>query len=501
MSSYLALDIGEKRIGVALADQSAPFPAALTTLKADESLKEALYQLLRRYRVVAVVVGMPRNQQGEKTAQSRQVEHVVSQLKIPKNIAVFYQDESLTSVKAEEELARKKKPYSKEAVDALAATYILEDFIKTTAFGQFQEQISKNQDTYQLPSRPKQPTPSPKDQPTKNKKRSLLWVIAAILACILIALITLMFWYNAQLSPRTQEDSYHIVSIKTGSTTGQIADELEQKGVIKSARAFRVYVKFNHITNLQAGDYRLSSKQSVREITDTLASGKITSVDVLIPPGLRLDQIEDILVKNGYTKSDLEAALTQLSASPLLESLPSGANLEGYLFPDTYKIGPDTTAKELLTLILNNFQSQITPDITTGLAAQGLTLRQGIILASIVQKEVSDPDVQPTVAQVFIKRYKAGEVLGSDVTYMYAAKITGQTSSPELDSPYNTRKYPGLPPGPIANFNISALKAVAHPSNTDYSYFVAGDDGEVHFSNTLEEHQALTKQYCTKACQ
>lgn len=485
--NLLALDIGEKRIGVAIADMEVPFPAPLVTLEASEHLATEFKALLRKNQVKAVVIGLPRNQKGERTAQTDRVEHIAKLLKVPDEVPTYWQDESLTSVKAEEELNKRKKPFAKAAVDSLAATYILEDFIRTQASGQLPLQSSDVHAT--------------KLKKTHfNKRKWFLRVVLLLLATVLLIVSSAAAWYIKAISPRTKDDIYSVISVKSGSGTRAIASELQQKKVIRSADAFALYAKLSGTNNLQVGEYRLSSKQSVKSIVETIAGGKVTNVNVLISPGLRLDQIVDALIKDGFTEADVNVALVSVRDHSLLKNLPATIRLEGYLFPDTYKIGPSTTAEELIRLMLNNFQEKITPETLAKLSAQDLTLEQAIILASIVQKEVRDVHVQPTVAQVFIKRYQQGTMLGSDVTYMYIGGLTGKTVDPGLNSPYNTRRFAGLPPTPISNFNISALNAVANPSKTDYLFFVAGDDGQTYFSKTVEEHEALVKKYCTKLC-
>ncbi|MFO0971280.1 MAG: endolytic transglycosylase MltG [Candidatus Saccharimonadales bacterium] len=317
---------------------------------------------------------------------------------------------------------------------------------------------------------------------------------------MLISIIAVTFWYTQSIKARTGGDTFTLVNIQSGSGTRQIALQLEQQKVIKSARAFAWYVRLNGIASLQAGEYRLSSKQSVADIATTLSDGKVTTVNVLIPPGQRLDQIIKILEKEGYKEADIEEALQNVRDHPLLRGLPAGAKLEGYLFPETYSIEPSTTAEQLIRTMLDTFEKRITTETRSGIAAQGLTLQQAIILASIIQKEVPDAEVQRTVAQVFLSRLRQGMVLGSDVTYMYAAAMSGEAATPALDSPYNTRRIQGLPPTAISNFNFSALQAVANPTKTDYLYFVAGDDGVTHFSRTLAEHEALVQKYCKKLC-
>ena len=500
MASYVGLDIGEKRIGVAICDVSAPFPAPLMTLEANPDLAGEFAQVIKKHAVQAVVVGLPRNQSGERTAQTDRVEKIVQLLQIPETVPVYFQDESLTSVKAEDELNRRKKPFSKGDIDALAATYILNDFVQT------QLPSIKHQQTVEPTGNQKAPsTHKPSDKKGKNPKqkslrKKLFTLLGLITVLAICAAIGIIGWYQMALGPRTSEDVYHVITVKSGSSTQDIAENLEQKNVIKSAKAFSIYIRLNSVANLQAGTYRLSSKQSVAQITDVLASGKVTTVNVLISPGQRIDQITAALVKDGYSRSEIDAALLAVRDHPLLANVSENARLEGYLFPDTYKIDPTTSAEDLLRLMLDTFQKKITPDVRAGIKAQGLTVDQAIILASIVQKEVADPEVQRTVAQVFIKRLSEGVVLGSDVTYKYAAAQFGTIDSPASNSPYNTRRFGGLPPTAIANFNFSALKAVASPTATDYNFFVAGDDGTTYFSRTEAEHEAYADKYCTKEC-
>ncbi len=492
-NTILALDVGEKRIGVAIADMQIPFPAPLTTLEASEHLVTEFTALLTKNKVSAVVIGYPRNQNGEPTKQTERVEHIAKLLNIPSSIPVYWQDESLTSVKAEEELKSRKKPYAKAAVDSLAATYILEDFIRTQASGALPQPSIEPEVTDKKPKKKSK-------KPKLKKKHWFIKFAVAILLILALVILSAVIWYTKAISSRTSEDSYVVVTVQAGSGTSAIGKLLEEQKVIRNAKAFSIYAKVNGINNLQAGDYRLSSKQSVAEITEIISGGKVTTVNVLISPGLRLDQILTALKKDGYKEEELETALVAIRDHPLLKNLPADTPLEGYLFPDTYQIGPNTSAEELFRIMLNNLQSKITPQLEAQIKTQGLTTAEAIIMASIVQKEVKDSTIQPTVAQVFLKRYREGIQLGSDVTYMYIEAKTGKKVGPTLDSPYNTRRYSGLPPSAISNFNFSALEAVANPTKTDYLFFVAGDDGTTHFSKTVEEHESLVQKYCTKLC-
>jgi UPF0755 protein len=332
--------------------------------------------------------------------------------------------------------------------------------------------------------------------PKKSLKKLLMVAIAVVSALIVTMVVSFVVWYRVQMLPKTSNDIYHVITIQSGDSTTNIAEALEEKQIIRSSRAFVWHVRLNQVPGLQAGSYRLSSKLSSAEIAAILASGKVSTLDVLIPPGLRLKQITARLVEAGFEPVEIESALNAVRDHPLLKNVPRNVPLEGYLFPDTYKIGPDTTAEQLVRLMLTTFESKITPEIRTGVQNQGLTLEQAVVLASIVQMEEAEYDTQQKVAQVFIKRLNEGVPLGADPTFKYAAAETGQPAVPSLQSPYNTRLVSGLPPSPIANFNITALMAVANPADTSYNYFVAGDNGITYFSFTQEQHEAFTQKYC-----
>lgn len=505
MANILALDIGEKRIGVAVASISAPFPAPLTTLEASPSLASEFATLVQKQQVKTVVIGLPRNQSGERTKQTDRVEHIVKLLKIPAGIAIHWQDESLTSVKAEAELEKRKKPYKKADVDALAATYILNDYVAAhrselaTVAKQPNLKAKKTHQKKSPKENTKQPKKSKQKLSTTQKMVRLLFLTVGLLTVAVIAAIS---WYLYALTPLTTDERYSVITVNDGDSIRTIASKLEQKSVIRNAEAFSIYVRFSGTSELKAGEFRLSSKQSTQDIAQIIASGKVTTVNILIAPGLRLDQIIDTLVNNGFKEEDITQALADVRKKPLLTSLPADAPLEGYLFPNTYQVSPSTSAEQIIKTMLDTFSKQVVDnsDITDGLKEQGLSLSQAVILASIVQKEVPDYETQKKVAQVFIKRFKNDIPLGADPTFKYAAVLSGEAATPNIDSPYNTRKVVGLPPSAISNFNLSAIKAVASPSDTDYTYFVSGDDGVTYFSNTLEEHEALTRQHCVELC-
>lgn len=310
-------------------------------------------------------------------------------------------------------------------------------------------------------------------------------------------------WYAQGLSPVTTGKGQVIrFEVKQGSSVGSIAQSLKDKGIIRSAQAFEWYVKKTGVTSsLQAGSYALSTTMSVAQIVDHLKSGKTDTFLLTILPGKTLKELKDDLKKYGYSEEEIDQAFAKTYNAAILADKPSNQGLEGYLFPETFQASSRDGLDVVLARDLAFFSEKIAQEGLVGkLKEKGLNLHQAITLASIIQKEVSDPAIQPQVAQVFLKRLSMGMKLESDVTFHYAAKQREIAPNISIDSPYNTRKYGGLPPGPIANFNYEALRAVAFPATGEYLYFVAGDDGETYFAATLEGHEQNIARYCKTLC-
>ncbi|MCA9330963.1 endolytic transglycosylase MltG [Candidatus Saccharibacteria bacterium] len=335
-------------------------------------------------------------------------------------------------------------------------------------------------------------------------RRIWLGLTITLAVCALVGGLTAQYMYKQNLKPLSASQKQVQVTIPVGTTVAEIAQTLEEKGVIRAGWAFQWYVRTNGLRDrLQAGTYSLRPNQSVQEVTDVLTNGKIETDLVTILPGQRLDQIRTSLITNaGFSEADVDAALkpSNYIDHPALVDKPVTASLEGYLYPESYQKTADTTPEEIITAALDQMQKHLTPEVRAAFTKQGLTVHEGVILASIVEQEVSKESDRPIVAQVFLTRRKVGMNLGSDVTAFYGAIQAGVEPSVLYDSPYNTRIHLGLPPGPISNVSESSLDAVAHPANTDYLYFVAGDDGNTYFSKTNEEHEALTEKYCKQLC-
>lgn len=332
----------------------------------------------------------------------------------------------------------------------------------------------------------------------------LLFVVLMVCSVFIVRRI-----YNQNITPVSSSQKAVIVTIPTGATIKEIGKKLQDQGVIKAAWAFEWYVRNKSLGNyLQAGTYSLRPSQNMSEIVSAITRGKVDTTLVKILPGQRIDQIRNSLIRNdGFTAEEVDAALdpAQYANEPALADKPPADSLEGYLYPDSYQKTNETKPETIIRAALAEMRKHLKPEIRAAFIKQGLTVHEGVILASIIEQEVSNPNDKPVVAQVFLKRRHENMQLGSDVTAFYGAvkagKMLTQNEALRLDSPYNTRMHSGLPPGPISNVSASSLKAVASPASTDYLYFVAGDDGVTYFSRTLSEHESLTAQHCKKLCQ
>ncbi|MFZ2545078.1 MAG: endolytic transglycosylase MltG [Candidatus Saccharimonadales bacterium] len=338
----------------------------------------------------------------------------------------------------------------------------------------------------------------------KRSHSLLKWLLAGFFVFVVafVALVAVGYtWYQQELSPVSSDTSKRIrVKIVTGSSA-KIGERLQELGVIRNKTAFAIYTKLSNTENsLKEGTYSLQPSLSTSAIVNHLVVGKQDTFNVTLLPGDTLTAIRKKLINLNYTESEVDMALGKTYKHPLFATKPPGTDLEGYLFGETIEFDSSASAEDILNKFFDEFEAVVTEnDLVNGFKKQGLSLYEGITLASIIQREVYTQDM-PQVARVFLNRMKIGMTLGSDVTYQYIADKTGQERSPNLDSPYNTRKYPGLPPGPIASPGKAALLSVVHPASNDYLFFLSGDDGKTYYAKTDAEHQQNIVNYCQKKC-
>jgi UPF0755 protein len=329
---------------------------------------------------------------------------------------------------------------------------------------------------------------------TKFTKRK---TIAAVLICLpLLIVVVLYSSYRMELRPVSTTGSARSFTVAEGQNAPKIAQNLAGAGLIRSSNAFITYVNLHGLRpRLKAGEYLIAPTQSASQIAEILAGGHTTTKRLIVPEGYRLTQIQTQAASLGISQASFKAALAEPHTQSFLTGKPANIDLEGYLFPDSYELGSTTTASQLVNEMLDNFGKRVGPEYTQAFAAEGLTLHQGLTLASIIEREINNAADKPVVAQIFLSRYKLGQTLGSDVTAQYASDLLGVPFNVNVDSHYNTRRYPGLPPGPICSPGLSSLDAAAHPATTDYLYFLTGKDGKTYFAKTYAQHQANIAKY------
>jgi len=320
----------------------------------------------------------------------------------------------------------------------------------------------------------------------KKKRRlpqRILLLLAGLIVLLIVGVLITRHIYYVDLEPVSANPKTQIFTVEKGSSVKQIAADLQDNHLIRSAWAFQLYVHSHELTDkLQAGTYALSPNQDTPSIVTTMTKGRIATHLVTIYPGRRIDQVRADLINDGFSPAVVEQALdpAQYSNLPALAFKPAGVNtLEGLLI---------------------EMGRHLTPGVQAAFAAENLTTYQGLTLASMVEQEVDKPTDRPQVAQVFLSRLKGGSALGSDVTARYGAIAAGRAPSLSYDSPYNTLLHTGLPPSPISTISAGSLTAAIHPAATHWLYFVTGDNGTTYFSTNLRDHQALSAKYCHKLC-
>lgn len=578
----IGLDVGTKRIGVAKADTSVriAIPNGYVLVNGQE-IPEIL-RIARLNDTNFFVVGLPRSNDGNETAQSAYARKFADTLAASMPGArIYFQDESLTSVVAEERLKKRKKNFEKGEIDAEAASIILQDFIEHYAAKLAQNAASKIPNQLVNPVAEMNPSFSPAatlgspevqsiiNEPTKleaestespRPDRSLEKPMKKVKR-ILLSLFILLFlaglfgggyyWYSLQpvSSANCRFDSakaaaesnekeansvceYQIIEISAGESVKQIANNLKQADLIRNPLAFELYARINNLhAKLKTGKYSFRKTMSARAIAKQLVNGVVSSdvFNLTILPGTNLlgdkGKSQTGIIHQfrtlGYSEEEINQALTKHYDNPVLKGLyadenklsnpdiPAKLALEGYLYGETYQFYNHEKLENVITTILNQFNDVVVSNqLEEKFKARGLSLREGITLASIIQKEANTEDM-PGVSMVFQNRLKQGIALGSDVTATYAADITGidRTNATNADilavnSLYNTRKFPGLPPGPIAVPSKAALLAVAEPDSSKASmlYFLTGDDGLMYYSSTDAEHNQKIRDHCQKLC-
>lgn len=308
--------------------------------------------------------------------------------------------------------------------------------------------------------------------------------------------------------PAGGDDTLVPFIIEPGETAVTIAAKLAEAGIINDADLFRLYIRYHGVdARLEAGDFDLRRNMTMEEIAEALQHARMEEISVTVVPGWRIEQTAEMLERENIIRGDAFLALARQGtfAYAILADRPEGSSLEGYLFPETYRLPAQATALDLVERMLETFEQRFTPAMHQAIRQQGLTIHESLTLASIVQREGVVAEELPIIADVYLNRIEQGMHLQADPTFQYARGYDAasgkwwapfQVGDVELvQSPYNTFLNPGLPPGPICSPGQAALEAVAFPADTNYLFFYAKGDGSHAFAVTYEEHLANQAQY------
>lgn len=457
----IGLDVGEKRIGVARVDSDTRIAVPVGFVVVDGSEWQEIARIARLNSTNLFVLGLPRSNEGNETKQSQYVKDFAKKLvsNVP-GAKIQFQDESLTSVEAENRLKSRKKPYQRGDIDAEAATIILQDFVEHFSGVALD--------------------PSSSDTLLRARRHGAQSFQSHPVGC-----------------ENSSEDEIQSSKKCSGKSKTIVT-------IVISVVAFLV---LGLVGGLKLRDFIRAERE--KEYARQEAEMKAEVFNFTIRPGETIFDIKKNLVAVGYSAEEIDAAFVAEYDFEFLKERPEGASLEGYLYPETHEFYADATVSEVLKKFLEGMATVISENnLTERYLAHGLTLHQGVTLASVVQKESGTPADQATVAQVFYSRLAYGWRIGSDVTVSYALDVVDpdrliykdNAAALTIDSCYNTRLYAGLPCGPISNPGLSALLAVAEPTDTAYLYFLTGDDGLMYYSYTEAEHNQNIYLHCQTLC-
>ena len=308
-------------------------------------------------------------------------------------------------------------------------------------------------------------------------------------------------WTRLHAPYKGYAESELFVDIPSGSATADISRRLVDAGVVEDGQIFRAALWWSGGSrSLKAGEYRFDRPVSPLEVVGILVRGEVYARRITFPEGLTTAEMAKIFESRGFGPARQFSDAARRVAL-IAELDPAARDLEGYLFPETYALPRGTPASRLVEMMVERFKTTYSPAMREQAAAQGFSTRELVTLASLIEKETAKADERPMVAAVYRNRLKIRMGMQADPTVVYAlmkaGRYDGNIRREDLafDSPYNTYKYPGLPPGPIAAPGQASLAAALAPAAVPYLYFVSRNDGSHVFSRTLAEHNANVRQY------
>ena len=333
-------------------------------------------------------------------------------------------------------------------------------------------------------------------------KKLLTWLVVLLIVVAAAAAVAgRSVWTRIHEPYKGYEGAEQFVTIPPGAGAAEIRQRLLDAKVIRDDFTLRAALRWTgNARGLKAGEYRFDREMSAVDVLDKLAAGDIYTRRITFPEGLTVAEMAKLYESRefGSAKDFIQASQ---NADRIRDLDPDATDLEGYLFPETYPIPRQWGADRVIAAMVDRFKATYTEDLRNKAREQGLTTRQVVTLASLVEKETAKDDERPMVAAVYRNRMRIGMGMQADPTVVYALQKAGRYDGNirredlAFDSPYNTYRYPGLPPGPIAAPGRASLEAALNPADVEYLYFVSRNDGSHVFANTLEEHNANVREY------
>jgi UPF0755 protein len=323
-----------------------------------------------------------------------------------------------------------------------------------------------------------------------------------------LVLLGVGLWYSRGVAPRVAtEQVRELVKVPKGASARQIADMLYEEGVIRSPLAFRIFVILHGMADmLQAGSFVVRPSMSVAEVVNVLTNGKAEEVILTIPEGFTVADLDGLVTQKGLAEQGAMLECVRMCDFSSFAFLPEsgalaerGGTIEGYLFPDTYFVlASEFQPKAFLERLLSTFQRKVVEGMSDEIKRSRRGLHVVVTMASLIEEETRTAEERPIVSGILWKRHDANMGLGVDAAVRYILeKPTGALTSGDLNvnSPYNLRKFRGLPPGPIANPGVESIRAALHPKESPYWYYLHDAEGAIHYATSNDEHNVNRMEY------
>lgn len=457
----LAIDHGEARCGCAISDPTGTLVRPLPVIEPCEAREVA--DLVAEHEVEVVVVGLPVSLGGEEGAQAERARQFCTELSNVVDVPIHPYDERFTTRLAQ----RSRADGATAAEDSLAAAHLLESYL-----------AARN--------------------PAGEAGIARIVAIAAIVLAFVMTASAFALWQPM----KGDGEGKVVVKVPQGATGGEIASILDERGVVSNGTLFKVRLALaGKLSDIKAGSHELAEGMSYSAAIEKLTEEPaVRTITVTIPEGLSRAEIAPIAKKAGLKGNYVKATSKSKVLSPSRYGAKDPRGLEGFLFPATYELKPGATVGTLVRKQLRAFEKQIAEVDMKRARAKNLNVYDVLTIAAMVEREVQVAKERPLVAAVIYNRLKDGQPLGIDATIRYAVDNWDEPlkqSELATDSPYNTRRNAGLPPGPIGSPGIEAIKAAAKPAKVDYLYYVVkpGTCGEHEFASTDAEFQRAVQRY------